>query len=354
MQKRHSRVGCLSVRIALFMSLVGSSTIASAYQIGPLENKYWQSNYRSISELVSEPVHEEITNRARACAALAVSVTTAPLTCITAGPTPAGTARGNKYDSLIRGVWWNDDPNQLLFTQPMTWAVWMKDANRITKRGQNLRGQARTITPHYYMQYRSHYGDLQFLHSMASADGDTAHATRQNILGWAEFAYAVATRQIGSQTLLNQVGTSHFQDYFKNQSGWTVAYLFGPQYRLTNDHHFQDMALGSLLHLVQDSYSAAHTQRNLDASAKCPAGRVIQFHAYGHQVSSLHGVADTRSSWKEQTFSQEQDPVNVSATLLHFAQQRTAWPVVESYLRDTVFCLDADAQGAGPGRYVQR
>ncbi|CAG8866459.1 hypothetical protein [Pseudomonas fluorescens] len=354
MPKRVISLNVNGVRTALLAVLLGSCTIASAYQIGPLENKYWQSEYSSISELVSEPVHEEITNRARACAALSLQAASAPLNCITAGPTPTGTPRGNKYDSLIRGVWWNDDPNQLLFTQPVTWTVWMKDANRIAKQGKNLRGQKQTISQRYYMQYRSHYGDLQFLHSMASADGDAAEVTRQNILDWAEFSYSVATRQIETQTLLNLVETSHFQNHFKNQSGWTVSYLFGPKYRLRDDNHFQEMALGSLLHLVQDSYSDAHTQRSLEASAKCPAGRVVQFHAYGHQISSQHSTADTRSAWKGRTFSKEQDPVNVSATLIHFAHQGVGWPVVESYLRDTVFCLDTDAQEAGPGKYAQR
>jgi len=343
------------IRMTLLLSLIGASSGASAYQINPLENKYWQSTYPSITELVSAPVHEEITNRARACAALSVSRDNTSLTCITAGPTPTGTPKGNKHDSLIRGVWWNDDPNQLLFTQPMTWAVWMEDAKQIAKKQRNLRGQQRTITPRYYMQYRSHYGDLQFLHSMASKDDEAPADTRQNILDWAEFAYAVATRGIGTQTLLGQVTTSHFQDHFKYQSGWTVSYLFGPRYRLKdNPDHFQDMALGSLLHLVQDSYSDAHAQRSLEPSAKCPDGRIVEFHAYGHQVSKLHGTADTRSAWKGRTFSQAQDPVNVSATIVHFARQGVGWPIVQHYLQDTVFCLDTDAQKAGPGDYARR
>jgi hypothetical protein len=113
------------------------------------------------------------------------------------------------------------------------------------------------------------------------------------------------------------------------------------------------MALGSLLHLIQDSYSDAHTQRSLEASEKCPTGRVVQFRAYGNQISSQHSTADTRSAWKGQTFSKEHDPVNVSATILLFAERRTDWPIVETYLRDTIFCLDADAEHAGPGRYGQ-
>ncbi|MCP1617471.1 MULTISPECIES: hypothetical protein [Pseudomonadaceae] len=342
------------MQLAVLASFIATSSLATAQRINPMEDKYWQSKYDSVSQRVSEPVHEEITKRARLCESISIDSASVPLVCITAGPTPTGTPKGNKYDSLIRGVWWNDDPNQLLFTQPITWAVWMEDGDRIAKKNRNLRGQKREITQRYYMQYRSHYGDLQFLHAMASADGESAETTQRNILDWAEFSYAVATRQIDTQTLLSQVTTHHFQDHFKNQTGWTISYLFGPKYKLSRRDHFQEMALGSLLHMIQDSYSEGHTLRKFDASKSCPAGRVVQFHSYVHQISSQHGTADTRSAWKARSFTDAQDPVNASATVMRFVAQGAGWPVVEDYLKGTVFCLGDDAEGAGPGRFAKR
>ncbi|MEO4049447.1 hypothetical protein AAFN46_20505 [Pseudomonas sp. CAU 1711] len=349
--KRIADGGLISL-VALWVLLF--SSIADAYQINPLENKYWVSRSPSVSVMVSESVHEEITNRARVCAAVSVGVDGSPLTCTTMGPIPTGSKKGNKYDSLIRGVWWNDDPNQLLFAHVGKWGVWMKDANRIAKYGLNLRGERKTLNKTYYMQYRSHYGDLQFLHAMATSNQEAAQVTRQHILDWAEFSYAVAIRRINTQTLLSDVKTSHFQEHFKNQPGWTVSYLFGPKYRLERKDHFQEMAIGSLLHLIQDSYSDAHALRNFEPSEKCPLGRVIEFHSYGKQNPDLHGVADTRAAMKSQKFTKEQHPVNASATILRFMDDQEDWPVVKAYLRDTVFCLDADAQGAGPGRYAQK
>lgn len=341
-------------QIAVLALLMGGCSFASAHRINPLEDKYWQSESDTFLQRVSEPVHEEITQRARACAVLHTKSTSLPLTCITTGPTPTGTPRGNKHDSLIRGVWWNDDPNQWLFTQPLTWAVWMKDGEQIAKKDRNLRLQRRKITSRYYMQYRSHYGDLQFLHAMASADGEWPTDTQENIMAWAEFSYAVATRKIHTETVLAQVTTHRFQEHFKNQAGWTVSYLYGPQYLLRHRDHFQQMALGSLLHMIQDSYSEAHTLRSFEPSTNCPAGRVVQFHSYALQASGLHGAADTRRAWKSRAFSNTQDPVSASATILHYAKQNADWPTVKAYLKDVVFCLDGDAERAGAGRFASK
>ena len=203
------------------------------------------------------------------------------------------------------------------------------------------------------MNYRGHYGDLQFIHGMASRNEEDPATTRDNMLVWAEFAYAVATRQIDPDTTLDRVPTPGFRRHFAKQPGWAISYLLGPRYLLRQQpDHFQQMALGSLLHMVQDSYSAAHAERAFDASPRCPNGRVRQFYSYVDQDSDKHGTADTRAGWQARTFTAAQDPVNVSATLIRFARERTAWPVVRSYLQDTVFCLDADAQASGPGPYA--
>ena len=250
-------------------------------------------------------------------------------------------------------MWWNDDPNQLLFAgRQATWAIWMKDGERIAKHGVNALGIPKTIDDSYYMNYRGHYGDLQFIHSMANKDDVAAATTRDDILAWAEFAYAVATRQIGTGTTLDQVRTTGFQQHFSHQPGWTVRYLLGPRYLLSHPDHYQDMALGSLLHMVQDSYSAAHADRAFDASPRCPDGRVRQFHSYVHQDADKHGSADTREGWRSRAFTPAQDPVNVSATLIRYARQRIAWPVVRAYLQDTVYCLDTDAQPSSAGAYA--
>ena len=69
--------------------------------------------------------------------------------------------------------------------------------------------------------YRSHFGDLQFLHSMASRDGEMASETRQRILMWAEFTWSVAVGTQDSKGLLKDVKIDRFSEFFP-KSGQSV------------------------------------------------------------------------------------------------------------------------------------
>lgn len=40
--------------------------------------------------------------------------------------------------------------------------------------------------------YRSHYGNLQFMHSMASFDGEPAGSTRRHMQMWAKYLWGIA------------------------------------------------------------------------------------------------------------------------------------------------------------------
>lgn len=324
---------------------------AAAHEINPLEDKYRQREGSTLLRHITEPVHEEITHLARACAAKAAPDATVPLDC--AGIEAPLPATGHKFDSLVRGVWWNDDPNQLLFAgRHATWVAWLKDADRIAKTGRNLKGFRATITPGYHLHYRSHYGDLQFLHAMAAKTGEAPGTTLEHLMHWAGFAYGVATGTIDPETTLERLDAPIARSHFAQRPGWSVNYLFAPLYRLTGPDYTRDMALGSLLHLVQDSYSEAHTRRAFEPSDRCSAGRVQEFHSYTPQDGKKHGTADSRAAWTARRFTPAQDPVNASATLIHFARTGAPWSTVEAYLRGTVFCIDADARPATGGDFI--
>lgn len=325
--------------------------LAIAHKINPLEGKYRQGHSTPLRK-VSEPVHEEITQLARACQKAHPEPVVTPLVCVDRSHLSRD-QRGNKYDALVRGVWWNDDPNQLLFAlRQAKWLAWLDDAHRIATRGVNWRGRQAQIGPDYNMTYRSHYGDLQFLHAMASADGEATRDTRERVLLWAEFTYAIATGRVDAEITMNHVDPAGLRAYFPVQTGWTVNYLFAPRYRLKEAAYSRRMAAGSFLHMVQDSYSAAHTERDFSPSAQCPMGRVVEFHSYTHQDPDLHGAADIRSAWQARPFTETQDPVNASATLLAYIEQGADWNTVKSYLTDIVFCIDDDTRAAGPGEFV--
>ena len=342
-------------KITTIVVTIGFSGIAHSYQINPQADKYWKGS--NISGKVYWPLHEELTYRARECEEGQTGSALLLIKCSTDIPSPGANPKGNKQDSLIRGVWWNDDPNQLLFGwgyRHAKWSAWMRDGNLIAKTGRNYKGKDAKITQNYYMQYRSHYGDLQFLHAMASSDNQPAAVTQADILSWAEFAYLVATGRIDAETKFKDVDTTDFQKHFSHQQGWTINYLFAPTYRLSERKYTSQMALGSLLHVIQDSYSRGHTLRDFSPSTACPSGRVIQFYSYTHQDTDQHHQTDKLASWKAQGLTAPQDPVTASANVIRFANKRAEWAVVKDYLQDVVFCTDSDAIASGPGEYAVR
>lgn len=336
--------------------LMGWAATAAAFEINPLKNKYHGNRPPGgFWEQISETVHEDITDAAVRCAAGAEVGGVAPFSCFDEGGPVARNARGNKYNALIRGVWWNDDPNQHLFgIHYPTWVIWMDDAKGIATKGRNWLGSRTAIGPGYKMQYRSHYGDMQFLHAMANSDGETAPVVQERILAWIQFAYAVAIEDIDSQTELGEIDLPAGA-FFERQSGWSVHYLFAPKFTL-GTASVRDVALGSILHVVQDSFSHAHTARSFASSTACPAGRILEFHAYGSQDSDRHSSADTRAQWLAESEDRpDYSAVQASAQMLIFARDRANWQAtVRPWLVEQLFCVDADARVASSGEYGKR
>ena len=122
----------------------------------------------------TEPVHEEITHRIYNCDADQIicgdpDVEYAPL-------------------AVLSGVRWNDDPPFRLnktsiseckidetirvITQPVCWAKLFKYAE--------LNASSESYDANHTasnLMFRSHFGDLQFIHAMASKDGEEAEET---------------------------------------------------------------------------------------------------------------------------------------------------------------------------------
>lgn len=340
--------------LGLFAAAIIAVPIVNAYEINPLKNKF-NGNRSSdgFASKITDSVHEDITDLAVQCAELSPIGSTMLPSCPTYTVQNIRPAIGNKYNALIRGVWWNDDPNQNIFgVHYATWVFWMNDAALIAKRGKNWLGQSTKIGPQYKMQYRSHYGDLQFLHAMANDRDEAAVDVQKRIINWMEFAYSVATKKLDAELTLADVKLPMTNDYFVRQSGWTINHLFAPKFTLGRNT-IKDVALGSMLHIIQDSYSRSHATRDYNPTRNCPLGRMLEFHAYNLQNAELHGAADTHRSWQEDNnLTVENNPVQVSAQIINFAKGEADWAtVVEPYLREKVFCIDLDARPSTAGNY---
>jgi hypothetical protein len=297
--------------------LAGSANPVWAFDLSPKGTRFdqdavkaWAPRFldRILTALANQglpkfkhPVHEEITHRVYGCNYQDATI---------CGDPDAQFA--TPY--VIAGVRWNDDPpfqmnpNQAqgtscrtryedgrtmtirFITQPRCWGQLFLAARRQINADAGRRFDAANQSS---LPLRSHFGDLQFVHSMASSDGEDPAETRSKILGWAEFTWGVVRGSHKLQTWLKDINVPVVQQFFGN-SGWRVQDLFtlgDPSLR----RFVSDVAFGSLLHMVEDSFAAGHVDRMQPApGAKCPGnshdapGPIGEFHSYTRHPGRIH------------------------------------------------------------------
>ena len=228
---------------------VGSKSLNDGESAVTEESRF-NANYSIGFELGGEisinkdPVHENI-----AIAAF-----------IQAQKLPRGTTYNNldkKQWEYFRGLVWNDDPSCLLFKDNSAnnrdWGVGLEWYDQFKYGAANC------------MTKRSHFGDLQCLHGMASKTGEAAETTKQSILMWMEVMYKLACDNQGVAThdKLKTVLPTQFNGSTMPNDDATMKQLLlatTPSYRFSN---VQSRGLGVCLHIIQDSYAVGHTQRCL-------------------------------------------------------------------------------------------
>jgi hypothetical protein len=322
---------------AFAFQLSPSGTVLERHQVKT--NAAWYQRYTSNVATwgvyqFTHPVHEEITQLIFDCDADGSGCSNPE---IGFAPVP-----------VIAGVRWNDDPPFRLsttgiaecrseqtirvVTQPTCWYKLFKHA------------ETRSHTTYFdgkskrwNIMYRSHFGDLQFLHAMASRDGESAEVTRKRVLMWAEFAWSVATGKIESATLLKNVQIGEFGVFF-GESGQSVLDL----YTLGNSslrRSIREVAFGSLLHVVEDSFAFGHADRAPPvAGVKCAGsdfpqpGRIRSFRSYTSQDHKKHGAHDSLESLRT-GLSVSPNVVDVGKVLLAMYDKGEPWTLVGNYLQ---------------------
>lgn len=271
---------------------------------------------------------------------------------------------------VIAGVRWNDDPTFQLsagegrwlrcrtgdtvsvVTQTACWVGLFKDAEAKARKDPTYFLRAGNGN---YMS-RSHFGDLQFLHAMANQDGVPATETRRKILMWMEFAWKVALGEFKLGTPLRSISLEGWGQHFANgQNVQDLLTLSRPWLR----PHIQEVAFGSMLHVVQDSFSAAHVERREPVSGMTcamgqrQAGRIIRFLSYAQQDHSKHKEKDSPESAQRHLARDTPDAVDAGRALRDFLDRKVSWESVQQYLIDCVFPLDDDSLPSGPGAEFQ-
>jgi hypothetical protein len=169
--------------------------------------------------------------------------------------------------SYVQGVYWNDSPERGLCLwcsfpdnnfRAKAWLTRFRAAQAAVAKGA-------VFTHGSPLLERSQYGDLAFFHGMATKDGQPAAETRRHMMIWAEFAYKVATGKISALSKIRDVKVDSFSEVFNVQDtdvyDRDIRFLFSDPHNAEMFIDARRIAIGSLLHLIQDSYSPAHTDR---------------------------------------------------------------------------------------------
>lgn len=264
------------------------------------------------------------------------------------------------YDlPYIKGIFWNDDPELMLCPWcdyfhikkwGPQWALKFLTAKSQATREKNpilfVNGDS--------LLSRSHFGDLQFLHAMAYKNGVPTDETLKKILIWSEFTYKVGIGEISGRTKIRNVQVEGFSNFFDKDKilyDQDVASLF-------HDRAVKRIAIGSFLHLIQDSYSLSHVERQIldNKEERFCRTKIIRFHAYSGQNTDKHAQADKWPSNLITTSANNKtcDPIVVGAKILsYYADNDFAgakWEVVKIFLVRTVFPLGNPEELSNSGR----
>jgi hypothetical protein len=294
-------------------------------------------------------------------------------------------------NEFFRGVLWNDDPAILMFHEDLwnnwrftTRAAWlMKFELAKYSAGNNVAN----------LTGRSHFYDLQFLHAMASEPREAPGDTLAKIMLWAELMYRLSIgegvsatdkldKPIASAVDVGGVTYSYsLSQFFDDLSRPTGQDTFG--FLLTQDTACLALdlgrrAIGSLLHMVQDSYARGHVRRTLlnpgdrvttdlfKPGTYGQYGEVENFHCYRGQDETLHDKYDKPQGPVPEPANLDsfnallggRDAIDASIKLLNMWQDKTPWAAnggPKELLEGTIFKLsanvsDADASVEEPDR----
>jgi len=240
---------------------------------------------------------------------------------------------------FIRGVVWADDPEGLLFDNDETTTNYSSGAMWYSHFSDGEGGDFSTLTA------RSHFGDLQFFHGMASRDTETAATTKQHMLDWARFLIDVAAGRISTDAKLADVAA--VKALFPNDQKRTIKQFFG--FAKATAVQTRQRAVGALFHMIQDSFAHGHVERDT-------AGDITEFHAYGGQDEHKHGEYDYLGGTKHEKLGDRlaktmgaPTAIDRCADVLTLIAQGKGTDEIVKFLDETVFKLASTTKAAGPG-----
>lgn len=356
MKRPLARVGLVALGCCLAMNaqafeLILKPTSTEAKRAKMQSGISFRVKYPAAMGLVhafADPVHEGLAHLAYEC----------PLDFRDCADSELDSAPGG----VIIGLRWNDDPpfqfakgqgkykacrsyvaKGLTVSYALAFDCWLRHFQDV--KGKAASNPAPLAAGQGTMLARSHFGDLQFLHAMASDVGVPASVTQSKIMMWAEFTWRIQSRdrteRIAANTRMGQVPVTGMSAHFPETEERTVELLFGLG-RTWVRHQLPDIAFGSLLHMLQDSFAGGHTKRRVVSGDGCGIPVIVQFHSYVGQPDADHkerdGIDRATAKVTDGALLQSQ------RELIRLRDEGATWKEVRPYLNDCVFRVAVDAE----------
>ncbi|HOD34345.1 MAG TPA: hypothetical protein PLR20_01925 [Syntrophales bacterium] len=270
--------------------------------------------------------------------------------------------------AVLDGVCWNDAPPFTLpeartgicptgevitiINYPECWGLLFMDAKRQAEAGRQYH-----TAPGTPVLYRSHFGDMQFLHSMASSEKELADETKQKIMAWAKLMYGIALGEVNRSTSIRKMGLADIESLFTSGDD-TIHTLFvnDKTEERRGDENLRLFAMGVLIHMVSDSFTDSHVERDEPGREECKKvsgkrnpGSIRSFRAYSLQDSAAHGKAETDRELSRRIHNL----TDVGRNIMEYYSRKAPWEELEAYL-DCVYDLSNPAAPAGPGAKYRR
>lgn len=330
--------------------------------------------------LIKDPVHQNMSERALKCVILHENEN--EINCETLVVSEASKSISidvNGMEELTvsdirEAVIWADDPvREVRLRKPHKVALWL--FRLLENKCEDLKGGLKDG-----LRCSTHYGNLQFMHSMESKKGISADKTQKAILDWIEYSYSVALNESEGEKYFNDID---YCEYFEkniedglfkdsmlpvdeegnklfpcneiDDTPWQLGTLFSfscwfgsavcSEYSFGNNFLTRKAALGAVLHAVQDSYAKGHVSRGNDVKEHLnvyECAPIVQFQEYGAQNHDKHTEADTIPEVSPSCSDKNNDihgPVTASAEIIRLFIQKEKPNKIREYLQSHVFKL---------------
>ncbi|KAM3413931.1 hypothetical protein BST61_g10602 [Cercospora zeina] len=197
---------------------------------------------------------------------------------------------------------------------------------------------------------------------MADAPGEAPEETKRKIMMWLQMMYRVALGEISSDVELREIKISSdtlepiypLRDLFdegtipnENDIIHTLLTSNCTYKKVMHDRR----ALGSCLHLIQDSYARGHCHRELLSDSKPKRyGKAMNFHSFRGQNAEEHQKYDFGDKELDNVNVSDislyedidgcADAVHASTKLINFWMNKAPWDgEVRDWLEDDIFAI---------------